>query len=63
MYTLLMHHNGGGGVSQYIQTRLDDMTIECVATARQFRLVWSNAKKETYSSIYPLINRLKKSLH
>ncbi|AIC95076.1 glycosyltransferase [Shouchella lehensis] len=60
MYTLLVHHNGGGGVSQYIQTRLNGKTIECFTTARQFWLVWNNRKKEIYSSIYALMNRLKK---
>ncbi|MFS0787276.1 glycosyltransferase [Shouchella sp. 1P09AA] len=58
MYTLLIHHNGGGGVSQFLKTRKHTFTIDCIPLARGYWLLFQS-KKERYSSMKTVIHRLR----
>ncbi|WP_099301294.1 glycosyltransferase [Bacillus sp. Marseille-P3800] len=59
MYTLLIHHNGGGGVSQFLKTRKHTFTIECMPLARGYWLLFQ-AKKERYLTMKAIVQRLRR---
>lgn len=58
MCTLLIHHNGGGGVEQFLKSKLTKQTIQLYKQGKQFVLVLPTAQVQRYTSVRALIIRL-----